>query len=147
MINQIHKPYPPTVKVIILCITYALPLALSVACSYLIKSLISDDLWQVHISGFVAGALAPLIVFLTINLPQSPIRRWCIGTLFKEHGWKRGVFLLIVPSVVVLILILAHLTISLLNCRINMHSECDFEFSRQALVTWLFFCFHHRQKY
>jgi hypothetical protein len=51
------------------------------------------------------------------------------------------VFLFIVPSVVVLILILVHLTISLLNCRINMHSECDFEFSKQALVTWLFFIF------
>jgi hypothetical protein len=114
---------------------YALPLALSAACRYLTKSIMSDDSPQANISGLLAGVLVGLIVFLTFNLPQSPIRRWLIGTLFQAHGWKWKVYLLIFPSTVVLLLVLFHLTMSLL---IN---KCDFGPSKEDLVVWLIFVF------
>jgi len=115
---------------------YALPLALSVACSCLAKSLISDDYRQAYISGALHGILMCLIVPLTLYLPQSPIRRWLIGTLFQERGWKWKVSLLIFPSTVVLLLTLSHLTMLLLHCRIIMHYRCDFHLARKLLLSF-----------
>ena len=124
---------------ITLCTTYyALPIAVSVPCIYFTKFVISNDPWLLLVSRVVTSTLLSLVIFHVFYQYQSPNRpQWIVG-LFQEHRWKRGVFLLIFPSVVAVLWVLSHLTISLLNCRISMDSECDFEFSRLVLVTWLF---------
>jgi hypothetical protein len=71
------------------------------------------------ISGPLFGALALLIISLTVGPPHAPIRGGCDGILY---------FVSLSPS-------LSHLSISLLHCP---HSECDFEFSiRLGLLRWL----------
>jgi hypothetical protein len=119
-----------------LCITYyALPIAVSIPCIYFTKFVISNDPWLLLISRVVTSTLLSLVIFHVFYQPNRP--QWIV-TLFQEHGWKRGVFLLIFPFVVAVLWVLSHLTISLLNCRISTDPECDFEFSRLVLVTWLF---------
>jgi len=130
------------VKFTVLCTAYyVLPLALTITCSYLSRSLIFNHCPQEYVRAIIVGFLVALNVFLTFNLPQSPIRRWVIGMLVQEHRWKWDASLLIFLPVVVLLLILFHLTISLLSCHVNVHDGCNFEVSKEVLVIWLFFVF------
>jgi hypothetical protein len=61
--------------------------------------------------------------------------------LVQEHRLKWDASLLIFLPVIVLLLVLFHLTISLLSCHVNVDDGCNFEVSREVLVIWLFFVF------
>ena len=113
---------------------YALPLAVSIACSYLTQSLISNRTLYEIIDVTLFGCLAGLIIFLT-SLP--PIWRWFTGMRFQGHRWEWNVPLLIFFAVVALLLTLSLGTLDLISCHIASNYICSYKPSPYYLVLWL----------